>query len=515
MRTGLAMVTLLAVIAITGWASADDGAATLEDRVRSLEARLAALEQGGEGSDLRVRSLTVVDAQGTPRVRLGVDPGNCGLTVIDAVGRERIRLGAAGHGNVRLDLRARSGRNRLSVALLHGDAPYINLRSPTSELSLKAPHGGAVGLRIWGGPGKQNAQSYAGLSIWEDGTIAWGGGHRSAGYGGFGIKHRRDGVFDFVVRDHEERLLWEMPQHSPPEEGPLRAIRKALDSRTAEERRASVQALSAALKGDDPRLVRSALNLLRLNRTRRVLEYDREAMEGLVRRHLDNPDGRVRIAALWALLAVRGPSRGDVESALKVANTDDLTVLLGIGPPLFRHAQLTIAERAVHDVFLRLLKHERIEVVLAAAESVARAQARTSDTLNEALIGLWKKHRGRYRQFTQALAKVKPCTLPVVNALLEELSLPDVHGLHENEVIDALGHVETEETKAAVVARALQLLELGKAADVSEKLMRLIARYGTADDADRLERALETATLPEMVKRYGEFVLRGMRRWPK
>jgi hypothetical protein len=65
---------------------------------------------------------------------------------------------------------------------------------------------------VWGGPGEQDERSHAGLWIWRDGTIAWGGGPKAAGRTGFLLKYPREGDPEFAVRDARENVLWSMPE---------------------------------------------------------------------------------------------------------------------------------------------------------------------------------------------------------------------------------------------------------------------------------------------------------------
>lgn len=214
MKTGLAIMTLLAVVALTGWADAGDDAASLDDRVKALEARLAAMEKGDAGSDLRVRSITVVDEAGKARVSIGSWQGYQGVFLNDATGRQRVALHTHhSGGDARMTFKSSAGDARLDLSLT-AESPRVSIRSPKSHVLIKASIDRAAGIGIWGGPGKQNEKSHAGYWIWDDGTIAWGGGQRSAGRTGFLLKQSRDGRTEFKVRDHQEALLWEMPQPS-------------------------------------------------------------------------------------------------------------------------------------------------------------------------------------------------------------------------------------------------------------------------------------------------------------
>jgi hypothetical protein len=66
-------------------------------------------------------------------------------------------------------------------------------------------------LGRWGGPVVDGEKSHAGWWIWEDGTIAWGGGLRSAGRNGFILKYARDGTSLFELRDADEKPVWKLP----------------------------------------------------------------------------------------------------------------------------------------------------------------------------------------------------------------------------------------------------------------------------------------------------------------
>lgn len=213
MKVGLAM--LLAVVALTGWAEADDDSASLEERVKTLEASLAAVQKGSAGTELRVRSLVVVDDMGKPRITLGRRGGVHGLEVRDSQGRTRMTLHVTnGDGDPSVTLLSSQGDGRLTMRLNEG-SPRLWLGSPKSSVIVKAPVDGAAGIGMWGGPGAHGQQSHAGFWVWDDGTIAWGGGQRSAGRTGFILKQSRDGEAEFKVRDHKEVLLWEMPTRPP------------------------------------------------------------------------------------------------------------------------------------------------------------------------------------------------------------------------------------------------------------------------------------------------------------
>ncbi len=500
MKLLIAVLAVFVGIACSGWADAKDESATLEQRVKQLEDRLDALGPSEPGGDLRVRSLIIVDDKGTPRVSLSPS----GLLVHDAQRRERIALGLESHQAL-LRFKARTGATRLQLALMHGDAPYVVLRNPGTSVRLEAPHGGAAGLTIRSGPGSQNECSHAGFSIWDDGTIAWGGGHRSGGHAGFHLVMSRDGELDFRIRDHEQALLWEAQRRDPPT--PFRKIDAQSNLRSADpaKQRQAISELSAILSGNEPELIGRALNRLSLTRG---VAYDRAAMETLVRKYLDSDDGVIRIAALNALRVVRADKGGDLDSAIRVATTEEFAVLRRVALPLIGHADGEVVGAKIEVPFLRLLRHERIEVTLAAVKALSRA--RTSIAIQKELIRLWRKYRERYHDVVRAIAHVRPRSSLIIKANVEELSLRDTHSLH-GKTLMALEHPDGDQAEQEAVAGALQLLPDLDSERSQVTLVNIVTRLGTSSDADKLEAIVETQKLSEAIVGMIEKALPSMR----
>lgn len=217
MRHPAPLLIALLLLALAGWARSDDGDADLRAQVHALESRLAALEAGhpAPSGTLRVRDLVIEDAEGRERIRLDVRQ-HLGprLVMRDAEGMQRASLDVGGLGDAGLHLFDRRGGYRLSVELNHGDAPYISMRGARPDprqLLIEVPNEGEVGLGLWGGPGAQGETSHAGLYIWQDGTIAFGGGLRSAGRTGFILKYPREADPSLEVRDRDEHVIWRLP----------------------------------------------------------------------------------------------------------------------------------------------------------------------------------------------------------------------------------------------------------------------------------------------------------------
>ncbi len=210
------LFAVVVVVAIAGWARAGD-TTDLNDRLKALESRLAAVERGvpipADGI-VRVRGLVVEDAKGRDRVVIQAsDRGTEGITLRDAAGVPRVILGFEDASGATLGFSGPEGRQRLRLASSdRGTSIHLTASAErTQALMLDAPADGATGLGLWGGPGAQNEQSHAGFWIWKDGTITWGGGLKSAGRTGFLLKYDPDGKADFHVRDAAESTLWQMP----------------------------------------------------------------------------------------------------------------------------------------------------------------------------------------------------------------------------------------------------------------------------------------------------------------
>lgn len=221
MRTTRCCEMALVVIAAAGCAPAaaeeSDVVAKLTERIAALERRLEAAEVRGADARaglLRVRGLVVVDENGRDRVVLGNRGGYFGLHLLDVEGKHRASLSVNEHRSPGLVMMDRDEKWRFSAQLIHGDAPYVELHGGSQReksLRIQAPIDGAVGIGLWGGPGDQNEMSHAGWWIWQDGTIAWGGGLRSAGRTGFLLKYSRDGSSTFEMRDADEKPVWSVP----------------------------------------------------------------------------------------------------------------------------------------------------------------------------------------------------------------------------------------------------------------------------------------------------------------
>jgi len=217
MRRPSWIVIALLLVAFGGWARSDDEAPDLREQVRTLEARLAALESEGltHGTELRAQRLVLEDSRGRERILLtAVGPDKPRLVLKDEAGTPRLELDLGSEGGGRLLLHDAEKQQRLGIQLLKGGEPHVNLqaaRPNARALSLSVTNERAVGLRMWGGPGAQNETSHAAFCIWHDGTISFGGGLRSAGRTGFHIKYPRDGAPTFEFRDREEALLWHLP----------------------------------------------------------------------------------------------------------------------------------------------------------------------------------------------------------------------------------------------------------------------------------------------------------------
>ena len=210
MRTFTAIAALAVLLAGAGWLAADDRAGDLEARVRALEARLP------DSGVLEVRGLVVKDEAG--HEVLVVDsrqPDAVRLRMLGAEAKTRVLLEVDGNQEARIHLTDREKRPRLALGIFDKDGPYIILDGPAGTekcMRIEATDRGGVGLKIWGGPGKRNETSHAALCIWEDGTISFGGGLRSAGLAGFHLRYDPDGTSHFEFRDAAEQKVWELPQ---------------------------------------------------------------------------------------------------------------------------------------------------------------------------------------------------------------------------------------------------------------------------------------------------------------
>ncbi len=212
----LAVVAMALTACAPAAAEENDVVAKLNERVAALEERLAEAEARATAPSgvLRVRGLVVLDDKGRERVVLGDRESYVGLHLLDAEGKRRASLSVNQHRDPGLALYDRNDHVRFGAQLAHGDAPYVGLwggKDREKRLRIEAPIEGAVGIGLWGGPGAQNETSHTGWWIWEDGTIAWGGGLRSEGRTGFLLKYGRDGKSGFEMRDADEQSVWSLP----------------------------------------------------------------------------------------------------------------------------------------------------------------------------------------------------------------------------------------------------------------------------------------------------------------
>jgi hypothetical protein len=221
MKPVVAVLSLLIVVAVAGWASAGD--METEHRIRTLEGRLEAIENGQAVlPSMRVRELIVVDEQGKIRVLVSASKGTARVALRSTDGKDRIQLTeAAAMSN--LVLTDSSDQQRFSVtvqaegsaSLTMGAGAQADVERGQPRLRLEAPTNGAVGLGLWGGPVVDAEQSHAGFWIWKDGTIAWGGGPRSAD-SAFHLRMAPNGSVGFTLRDASGAAVLSVPSVVPP-----------------------------------------------------------------------------------------------------------------------------------------------------------------------------------------------------------------------------------------------------------------------------------------------------------
>jgi hypothetical protein len=100
---------------------------------------------------------------------------------------------------------------------MHVAAGFCSLTTGAQpHLLLAAPTSGAVGLGMWGGPVVDAERSQAGFWTWKDGTIAWGGGPRSAGPAAFHLQMAPNGGVGFTLRDASGATVWSPLPAVPP-----------------------------------------------------------------------------------------------------------------------------------------------------------------------------------------------------------------------------------------------------------------------------------------------------------
>lgn len=151
-------VGLLALLA--GWPVA---ALVVQDPKHTSPAPAAA------ASDLRARSLEIVDDQGRARLRLGIDErGSPELRMLDVEGRTRLRTAVHGGDEPVVFLTDSDGKNRLALVVDKAGTPFVLLAQaggkPAAQLSVSQL--GAPSLVFTHTSGAMNA----GIGQHADGT---------------------------------------------------------------------------------------------------------------------------------------------------------------------------------------------------------------------------------------------------------------------------------------------------------------------------------------------------------
>ena len=173
------------------------------DRVDALEKRVAQLELA--------QSVNGMNAASTDGVFEHLKVRH--LSIVDQAGNERIWLRTYPHDEPTIALLDPQGVRRLEQSLDTDGGPRTVLSDADQKVRvrLESPTNGAAGLGIWG-KGPLNETSHVGLWIWENQTIAFGGGLRSADAGTFHIQTDPTGATTLTLRGPAGDKTFQAPE---------------------------------------------------------------------------------------------------------------------------------------------------------------------------------------------------------------------------------------------------------------------------------------------------------------